>query len=96
MEGWALFSLKKMEIWGGCDPCNPSTSAAPAFEARSSLPQSTGLGIGGFSELIKRNMEQLNYSVLCLPEDIRARDVEDIPGYYYRDDGMQIWGAIKR
>ncbi|XP_050018683.1 polyunsaturated fatty acid lipoxygenase ALOX15B isoform X2 [Alexandromys fortis] len=59
------------------------------------LFKSTGLGIGGFSELIKRNMEQLNYSVLCFPEDIRARDVEDIPGYYYRDDGMQIWGAIK-
>ncbi|XP_027281991.1 polyunsaturated fatty acid lipoxygenase ALOX15B isoform X3 [Cricetulus griseus] len=59
------------------------------------LFKSTGLGIGGFSELIKRNMEQLSYSVLCLPEDIRARDVADIPGYYYRDDGMQIWGAIK-
>ncbi|XP_057631922.1 polyunsaturated fatty acid lipoxygenase ALOX15B isoform X2 [Chionomys nivalis] len=59
------------------------------------LFKSTGLGIGGFSELIKRNMEQLNYSVLCFPEDIRARDVEDIRGYYYRDDGMQIWGAIK-
>uniref|UniRef100_A0A8C5VFF4 Arachidonate 15-lipoxygenase type B n=1 Tax=Microcebus murinus TaxID=30608 RepID=A0A8C5VFF4_MICMU len=56
------------------------------------LFKSTGLGIGGFSELIQRNMEQLNYSVLCLPEDIRARGVEDIPGYYYRDDGMQIWG----
>lgn len=81
---------------GGHGPCYPSASAAPAFEARTSLPQSTGLGIGGFSDLIKRNMEQLNYSVLCLPEDIRARDVEDIPGYYYRDDGMQIWGAIKR
>ncbi|XP_005067625.1 polyunsaturated fatty acid lipoxygenase ALOX15B [Mesocricetus auratus] len=59
------------------------------------VDRSTGLGIGGFSELIKRNMEQLSYSVLCLPEDIRARDVEDIPGYYYRDDGMRIWGAIK-
>ncbi|KAL6039612.1 hypothetical protein STEG23_002419 [Scotinomys teguina] len=59
------------------------------------VDRSTGLGIGGFSDLIKRNMEQLNYSVLCLPEDIRARDVGDIPGYYYRDDGMQIWGAIK-
>ncbi|KAH0511625.1 Arachidonate 15-lipoxygenase B [Microtus ochrogaster] len=59
------------------------------------VDRSTGLGIGGFSELIKRNMEQLNYSVLCFPEDIRAREVEDIPGYYYRDDGMQIWGAIK-
>ncbi|XP_057631923.1 polyunsaturated fatty acid lipoxygenase ALOX15B isoform X3 [Chionomys nivalis] len=57
------------------------------------LFKSTGLGIGGFSELIKRNMEQLNYSVLCFPEDIRARDVEDIRGYYYRDDGMQIWGV---
>ncbi|CAH6786126.1 polyunsaturated fatty acid lipoxygenase ALOX15B [Phodopus roborovskii] len=59
------------------------------------VDRSTGLGIGGFSELIKRNMEQLSYSVLCLPEDIRAREVENIPGYYYRDDGMQIWGAIK-
>ncbi|XP_021033865.1 arachidonate 15-lipoxygenase B isoform X3 [Mus caroli] len=57
------------------------------------LFKSTGLGTEGFSDLIKRNMEQLNYSVLCLPEDIRARGVEDIPGYYYRDDGMQIWGV---
>uniref|UniRef100_A0A5G2RM05 Arachidonate 15-lipoxygenase type B n=2 Tax=Sus scrofa TaxID=9823 RepID=A0A5G2RM05_PIG len=56
------------------------------------LFKSTGLGIGGFSELIQRNMEQLNYSTLCLPEDIRARGVEDIPGYHYRDDGLKIWG----
>uniref|UniRef100_A0A7N5JN79 Arachidonate 15-lipoxygenase type B n=1 Tax=Ailuropoda melanoleuca TaxID=9646 RepID=A0A7N5JN79_AILME len=56
------------------------------------LFKSTGIGIEGFSELIQRNMEQLNYSVLCLPEDIRARGVEDIPNYYYRDDGLQIWG----
>ncbi|KAM9750679.1 polyunsaturated fatty acid lipoxygenase ALOX15B isoform 2-T2 [Dama dama] len=60
------------------------------------LFKSTGLGIGGFSELIQKNMEQLNYSVLCLPDDIRARGVEDIPDYYYRDDGMQIWGAVER
>uniref|UniRef100_A0A3Q2LQ38 Arachidonate 15-lipoxygenase type B n=1 Tax=Equus caballus TaxID=9796 RepID=A0A3Q2LQ38_HORSE len=59
------------------------------------LFKSTGLGLRGFSELIQRSMEQLNYSVLCLPEDIRARGVEDIPGYYYRDDGMQIWGAVE-
>ncbi|KAJ8783728.1 hypothetical protein J1605_008771 [Eschrichtius robustus] len=59
------------------------------------VDRSTGLGTEGFSELIQRYMEQLNYSVLCLPEDIRARGVEDIPGYYYRDDGMQIWGAVE-
>ncbi|KAM4843448.1 polyunsaturated fatty acid lipoxygenase ALOX15B isoform 3-T3 [Thomomys bottae] len=57
------------------------------------LFKSTGIGIEGFSELIKRNMTQLSYTDLCFPEDIRARGVEDIPGYYYRDDGMQIWGA---
>ncbi|XP_041627845.1 polyunsaturated fatty acid lipoxygenase ALOX15B isoform X3 [Vulpes lagopus] len=56
------------------------------------LFKSTGIGIGGFSELIQRNMEQLNYSVLCLPEDIQARGVKDIPNYYYRDDGLKIWG----
>nr|XP_017204781.2 polyunsaturated fatty acid lipoxygenase ALOX15B isoform X2 [Oryctolagus cuniculus] len=60
------------------------------------VDRSTGLGIGGFSELIQRNMEQLSYATLCLPEDIRARGVEDLPGYYYRDDGMQIWGAMER
>ncbi|XP_021498190.1 polyunsaturated fatty acid lipoxygenase ALOX15B [Meriones unguiculatus] len=59
------------------------------------VDRSTGLGIGGFSELIRRNMGQLSYSALCLPDDIRARGVEDIPGYYYRDDGLQIWSAIK-
>ncbi|XP_023579099.1 arachidonate 15-lipoxygenase B isoform X2 [Octodon degus] len=60
------------------------------------VDRSTGLGIGGFSELIQRNMEQLNYSVLCLPEDIRDRGVEDIPGYYYRDDGLRVWEAVEQ
>ncbi|XP_023049001.2 arachidonate 15-lipoxygenase B isoform X2 [Piliocolobus tephrosceles] len=60
------------------------------------VDRSTGIGIEGFSELIQRNMKQLHYSLLCLPEDIRTRGVEDIPGYYYRDDGMQIWGAVER
>lgn len=74
----------------------PPASGARAVVTRSPISQSTGLGIGGFSELIQKNMKQLNYSALCLPDDIRARGVEDIPDYYYRDDGMQIWGAVER
>lgn len=50
----------------------------------------------GFSELIQRNMQQLSYSSLCLPEDIRARGVEDIPDYYYRDDGLRVWAAVEQ
>ncbi|XP_047688829.1 polyunsaturated fatty acid lipoxygenase ALOX15B [Prionailurus viverrinus] len=59
------------------------------------VERSTGIGLGGFSELIQRRMEELSYTALCLPEDIRARGVEDIPGYYYRDDGLQLWGAVE-
>uniref|UniRef100_A0A8C6R6J8 Arachidonate 8-lipoxygenase n=1 Tax=Nannospalax galili TaxID=1026970 RepID=A0A8C6R6J8_NANGA len=68
----------------------------PLFKVSVCLHTVSSLDVEGFSKLIKRNMEQLNYSDLCLPEDIQARGVEDIPGYYYRDDGMQIWGAVKR
>nr|XP_003466286.1 LOW QUALITY PROTEIN: arachidonate 15-lipoxygenase B [Cavia porcellus] len=59
------------------------------------VDRSTGLGVEGFSELIQRNMQQLSYSSLCLPEDIRARGVEDIPDYYYRDDGLRVWAAVE-
>ncbi|XP_039087528.1 polyunsaturated fatty acid lipoxygenase ALOX15B isoform X3 [Hyaena hyaena] len=57
------------------------------------LFKSTGIGIEGFSDLIQRRMETLSYTSLCLPADIRARGVEGIPGYYYRDDGLQVWGV---
>lgn len=81
----------------GASPClPPALPGASAPAPRSSVSQSTSIGVGGFSELIQRNMEQLSYSVLCLPEDIQARGVEDIPNYYYRDDGLQIWGAVER
>ncbi|XP_038624729.1 polyunsaturated fatty acid lipoxygenase ALOX15B isoform X1 [Tachyglossus aculeatus] len=59
------------------------------------VQRSTAVGVSGFTELVRRDLEQLTYSTLCLPEDVRARGVSNLPGYHYRDDGLKIWGAIE-
>ncbi|XP_066444641.1 hydroperoxide isomerase ALOXE3-like [Eleutherodactylus coqui] len=50
----------------------------------------------GFKALVQRAMEEMTYSALCLPEDIKARGLESIPNYFYRDDGQMIWEAMER
>ncbi|KAG9466307.1 hypothetical protein GDO78_016831, partial [Eleutherodactylus coqui] len=50
----------------------------------------------GVRALVRRAMEELTYSALCLPEDIKARGLESIPNYFYRDDGQMIWEAMER
>ncbi|XP_026118333.1 arachidonate 5-lipoxygenase-like, partial [Carassius auratus] len=50
-----------------------------------------GIGMG---KLIQNAMKTLIYESLCFPEDIKAREMEDVPKYYYRDDGKMIWEAI--
>ncbi|KAM4796290.1 polyunsaturated fatty acid lipoxygenase ALOX15B [Rhinophrynus dorsalis] len=58
--------------------------------------QAVATGNGGVPVLLKKAMESLTYTSLCLPDHIQARGVETIPNYYYRDDGMKIWLAIER
>ncbi|KAF4114144.1 polyunsaturated fatty acid 5-lipoxygenase-like [Onychostoma macrolepis] len=48
----------------------------------------------GMEKLIQNAMETLTYKSLCFPKDIQARGMEDVPNYYYRDDGMKIWKEI--
>ncbi|XP_041112302.1 hydroperoxide isomerase ALOXE3-like isoform X2 [Polyodon spathula] len=55
-----------------------------------------GFSTGGKGKIIvlQKAQASLTYSSLCLPEDITARGLQDIPGYYYRDDGLKLWAAI--
>lgn len=46
--------------------------------------------------VMMRAMETLKYSALCLPEDINARGLDKIPKFYYREDGLQVWGALNK
>ncbi|RXM91119.1 Arachidonate 15-lipoxygenase B [Acipenser ruthenus] len=57
--------------------------------------KSISTGGNGLPKLLQKAHSCLTYSSLCLPEDIAARGVEDIPCYYYRQDGMKLWKTIK-
>lgn len=50
-------------------------------------------------QMVQRAMQDLTYASLCFPENIKARGMdskEDIPTYFYRDDGLLVWEAIKK
>ncbi|XP_058527186.1 polyunsaturated fatty acid 5-lipoxygenase isoform X4 [Ochotona princeps] len=55
-------------------------------------------GGGGHVQMVQKAMRDLTYSSLCFPEAIKARGMdsaEDIPHYFYRDDGLLVWEAIR-
>lgn len=59
-------------------------------------PQATAVGREGTLELVARGTAALTYRELCVPDDLEHRGVTDIPNYHYRDDALEIWGAIER
>ncbi|XP_063807651.1 hydroperoxide isomerase ALOXE3-like [Pseudophryne corroboree] len=52
-------------------------------------------GKGGVMIMLRKAMDGVTYTSLCLPDDIQARGVDSIPNYLYRDDGMKIWLAVE-
>lgn len=44
-------------------------------------------------------MKSLTFRSLCFPDTIKARGVhkkEELPTYFYRDDGYKVWEATMR
>ncbi|XP_059185720.1 arachidonate 12-lipoxygenase, 12R-type-like [Centropristis striata] len=50
----------------------------------------------GMMTLLQRSLSSMTYSSLCIPDDIAERGLEDVPNFYYRDDGLKLWDIIYR
>ncbi|KAL7403903.1 hypothetical protein ABVT39_006631 [Epinephelus coioides] len=73
------------------------------FLARDRLISETGVftkfaasGGEGLVTLLQKSLSSVTYTSLCMPEDIAERGLEDVPNFYYRDDGLKLWDIIHR
>ncbi|XP_078283762.1 arachidonate 12-lipoxygenase, 12S-type [Rhinoraja longicauda] len=53
-------------------------------------------GGAGLDTVAQQACQSFTYKSMCLPDNLRARGLEDLKEYYYKDDGLQIWSAISR
>ncbi|XP_004857530.1 arachidonate 12-lipoxygenase, 12R-type isoform X2 [Heterocephalus glaber] len=60
------------------------------------LYKAMSLGLKGFAEVMVRALSELTYDNLCVPNDFMERGVQDLPGYYFRDDSLAVWDAMER
>ncbi|XP_041645657.1 polyunsaturated fatty acid 5-lipoxygenase-like isoform X2 [Cheilinus undulatus] len=57
---------------------------------------STG-GIGHI-QMVQKSMKTLTFRSLCFPDMIKSRGMDnkdEVPMYFYRDDGYKVWDAIE-
>ncbi|KAL2090269.1 hypothetical protein ACEWY4_014957 [Coilia grayii] len=73
-----------------------TTGRTKLFGPEGIYTKATNLGGQGKFDLLKRWFSEVSYSALCLPEDIKARGLESIPNFYYRDDGLKLWDILNR
>lgn len=46
--------------------------------------------------ILRKALSSMTYRSLCLPDDISDRGLEDVPNFFYRDDGLKLWNIIYR
>uniref|UniRef100_A0A3P9MCZ8 Lipoxygenase domain-containing protein n=1 Tax=Oryzias latipes TaxID=8090 RepID=A0A3P9MCZ8_ORYLA len=51
----------------------------------------TASGGKGILTLLDRSVSSMTYRSLCIPDDIADRGLEDVPNFYYRDDGLKLF-----
>ncbi|XP_061685164.1 polyunsaturated fatty acid lipoxygenase ALOX15B-like [Syngnathoides biaculeatus] len=44
--------------------------------------------------ILARSLSSITFRSLCIADDIVDRDLQDVPNFYYRDDGLQLWNIM--
>ncbi|CAL8360232.1 unnamed protein product [Lota lota] len=71
-----------------------NTAARNTLLGPTGLLTKSTLGMEGIIELLRRHLAETTYSSLCLPDNVAERGLQNIPNFYYRDDGLKLWTAI--
>ncbi|XP_051900437.1 polyunsaturated fatty acid 5-lipoxygenase-like [Pristis pectinata] len=50
----------------------------------------------GLDAFTLKTCKSFTYRSMCLPDNLQDRGVLELKEYFYRDDGLQIWGAISK
>ena len=58
------------------------------------IDQFFGTGGEGKVELFKRSSKVYRVDITNIKESIQERGLETVPKFYYRDDGLKLWGFI--
>uniref|UniRef100_A0A3P9MCJ5 Lipoxygenase domain-containing protein n=1 Tax=Oryzias latipes TaxID=8090 RepID=A0A3P9MCJ5_ORYLA len=75
---------------------DPFSSVTHATPCRSISWLETSSGGKGMLTLLDRSVSSMTYRSLCIPDDIADRGLEDVPDFYYRDDGLKLWNIMHR
>ncbi|XP_077460567.1 hydroperoxide isomerase ALOXE3-like [Stigmatopora argus] len=58
------------------------------------LSKNAAAGGEALFKILERVLSETTYRSLCLPDSIADRDMEDVPNFYYREDGKKLWDYI--
>lgn len=94
-RGWSRRHILG-RVWSRREPERGGLAGTPWLQSLPRPQQSMSLGLAGFAEVMVRALSELTYDSLYLPNDFVQRGVQDLPGYYYRDDSLAVWDALER
>ncbi|XP_041645719.1 polyunsaturated fatty acid 5-lipoxygenase-like isoform X2 [Cheilinus undulatus] len=65
---------------------------------RGIFDKANSTGGGGHIQIVQKSLKSLTFRSLCFPDMIKSRGMDnkdEVPTYFYRDDGYNVWDAIK-